>query len=233
MSTNPKNQLQEYCQKRKVPLPVYDTKHYGPSHLPEFISTVRFKIFNNDDVFNKVAGEKKKRAVDAEKSAAEMALLKLVKTKRKFSIRLGNPLTVLWDMENINAKEFFENNHLDGSGLEMIGFATAHHPQSLIPYPFDKTVKINSHHRDSADMALVMYLSSSIANGRGGHYIVVTKDHFAASLSECVSNNDIVPLEEIKKNKPNFIKPYVAQAHSVDHLVNLLEEHCSYNRDMK
>lgn len=232
MSQNSKNQLQEYCQKRQLPLPVYDTKHTGPSHSPDFMSTVVFKLKRESDTYQRIKGEIKKKAIEAEKSAATIALMKLSDTKNKFTIKSDNQLTILWDMENVNAKEFFENNYIDGSGIKTIGFVTAHHPQSLIPYPFDKTVKINSYHRDSADMALVMYLSSSITNGRGGHYIIVTKDHFAASLNECVKNNDIFPLNKNIENKPNLF-PYVTQARSIDHLIELLDEHCSHNKELK
>jgi dsRNA-specific ribonuclease len=31
-----KNQLQEYCQKNRLNLPVYETQQSGPSHLPLF-----------------------------------------------------------------------------------------------------------------------------------------------------------------------------------------------------
>lgn len=229
MSQNPKNQLQEYCQKRRLPLPVYDTKHMGPSHSPDFVSTVVFKLKRESDTFQRIKGEMKKKAIDAEKSAATLALMRLSDTKNKFTIQSGNPLTILWDMENVNAKEFFENNHIDGSSLNMIGFVTAHHPQSLIQYPFDKVVKINSHHRDSADMALVMYLSSSITQGHGGDYIIVTKDHFAASLDECVRNSDIVPGKNIREKNPEFKNPVVVQAHNVDHLIQLLNNHINHN----
>lgn len=230
MSENPKNLLQEYFQKRKLPLPIYDTKQTGPPHLPNFVSTVKFTLgtYTNDDQYQKIQGETRKKAVDAEKSAAEIALQEITKYKRNFIVRDNNLLTILWDLENVNAKNFFENNSLNGSGLETVAFVTKYHPQASMSYPFTKLITIDSQHRDAADMALVMYLGSSITCGRGGSYIVVTQDHFATSLHTCVAKHvDIIPYKQINKNNSGFIEPTITQAQTVNHLVQLLDKHCS------
>ncbi len=67
-----KNALQEWLQKRRLPLPVYETKIIsGEDHRPVFSSTVTLQN-------RKIEGEKCSRKIDAEQSAASIALALLV-----------------------------------------------------------------------------------------------------------------------------------------------------------
>lgn len=69
-----KSRLQEYAQKAGLPTPVYETIKEGPSHEPSFRSTV----IVNDVRYDSLPGFFNRKA--AEQSAAEVALVELVKS---------------------------------------------------------------------------------------------------------------------------------------------------------
>ena len=69
-----KSRLQEYAQKAGLPTPEYHTLKEGPSHEPIFKSTV---VVNNTK-YDSLPGFFSRKA--AEQSAAEVALLEIVKS---------------------------------------------------------------------------------------------------------------------------------------------------------
>ena len=75
-----KNRLQEYAQKAGLPTPEYHTLKEGPSHEPIFKSTV---VVNNTK-YDSLPGFFSRKA--AEQSAAEVALMEIVKSVPATSI---------------------------------------------------------------------------------------------------------------------------------------------------
>jgi len=69
-----KSRLQEYAQKAGLPTPEYHTLKEGPSHEPIFKSTV---VVNNTK-YDSLPGFFSRKA--AEQSAAEVALMEIVKS---------------------------------------------------------------------------------------------------------------------------------------------------------
>ncbi|XP_047939121.1 uncharacterized protein LOC125186728 isoform X2 [Salvia hispanica] len=74
-----KSQLQEYCQKIRLTMPVYESIKEGPSHVPVFKSTV---VVNNARYVS-LPGCYNRKA--AEQSAAEVAILALAKSNNSSS----------------------------------------------------------------------------------------------------------------------------------------------------
>ncbi|KAI3760748.1 hypothetical protein L1987_51147 [Smallanthus sonchifolius] len=69
-----KSRLQEYAQKAGLTTPIYHTTKEGPSHEPEFRSTVVV----NEESYHSLTGFLNRKA--AEQSAAEIALIEIAKT---------------------------------------------------------------------------------------------------------------------------------------------------------
>lgn len=75
---NPKNQLQELCQKRGFPIPKYTlVDRSGPSHLP--VVTVSVTVEWNGEILEEVASEKGSKQKDVEKKAAEKMYERITK----------------------------------------------------------------------------------------------------------------------------------------------------------
>lgn len=74
---DPKNELQEYCQKAKMPLPMYKViKEEGPDHRKKF----QIGVILGDELISIGEGSSKK---DASQSAAKKALYRLKSNKRR------------------------------------------------------------------------------------------------------------------------------------------------------
>lgn len=61
-TANPKNSLQEYCQKRGLPLPTYECMQNGPSHSPEFLATATVIAEGQAITTRSVSGKTRKEA---------------------------------------------------------------------------------------------------------------------------------------------------------------------------
>ena len=81
---NYKNELQEFCQKNKLILPVYSHDRHGTDHNPIFVSTV--VVCMNDRVYENYAESNSKK--NADKKAAKRLLSFLEETPILVSVSL-------------------------------------------------------------------------------------------------------------------------------------------------
>ena len=189
LQMNPKNQLQEYCQKNGIGLPNYQTDRIGgESHKPTFQSSVTIEGFET------CFGELKHTKKEAELSAASY-MLGCINQYHQNNIKYyTNPtdtdILVYIDLENIHVGDFMDHHKFGVVGFSVIGVATANHP-SLKSVSLDiRLLTIESDHKDAADTLMIYEIGKSVEQG-GGTYIIVTKDHFAAPLVEILRSQNI------------------------------------------
>lgn len=187
-----KNTLQEYCQRRSIPLPEYTTVMIGgSSHKPEFSSTVT--IIDTDLHKITANGSVCSTKKSSECSAAEHLLVKLDQYReanKKIFNSVDEYIYVLVDLENIHMGDYFADKEFSDN-YHFVGFATSHHP-SLIVAPTELTIHtIDSTRRDASDIMLIGYASQLIQLDPMCTIIIVTKDHFGEGLVEYLRENEI------------------------------------------
>ncbi len=210
---NPKNQLQEYCQKRGLVLPKYHTKRVGGEpHNPEFQSEVTLnEIYISGDITRSDSGVNDNHIIvpgdtcgskkQAELSAATFVLdmLEHIKTQNTKHYQTGENIYIYIDIENVHIGDFLEHHKFHGN-FYMTGVATANHPAIKKISQGIKLRTINSDHKDAADTLMIYDIGLCIERGYSGTYIIVTKDHFAASLCEII-NSDLGHLSKAYRCK--------------------------------
>ncbi len=179
MSDNKKNKLQEFCQKQKIGLPLYEqiNNMYG------FVSSVSLKFQGKDFI---CLGSPKNNKKNSEKSAAEKLLHKLdefiIINKQK--IVSVTPVYVLIDLENIHVKDFLDSYHFEN--IYFIGFSSKNYQV----YTENMNIKVvDSLRRDAADILLTMYVAKLVLE-KAGDIIVISKDHFGSAIEACVKSLD-------------------------------------------
>lgn len=177
-----KNKLQEYFQKNKIfPLPKYETDLVGGEpHKPKFQSSISFK---NENFKSDVFSTKK----DAEQDVAQKVLEKIENTHKDVSL-YDPPKTfkryILIDLENISVNDIkFDESYIVG----FMSHGSLYDKKDYFSQCMDVKVAYSST-RDSADVLLIMFLTSITINeatknpnDRTPIYIV-TKDHFASAV---------------------------------------------------
>ena len=225
-----KNMLQEYCQKVKIPLPVYETwKLEGPSHQPVFQSMVR--VTGHPNVYSEPCGTKKKAELSAAKLMLQYISDNTITTKYNTNKRF-----FIWiDMENIHMGDFFEHKQFNNN-YKFIGFSTEDHPsiRNVDKYPIIiKTIR--SSRSDACDILMVGYAGQVMAVSKYGSaswytngdpepehddnvfpvykddtIIIVTKDHFGDALVEYIEQSiDDTPIKAINLKSVDELDKYL------------------------
>jgi hypothetical protein len=186
---NYKNILQEYYQKKKLPLPQYDTTRVGGSDTsPKWQS-----IVNCDNIA--YLGDICQEKTAAENSAAFLAfkainsIEKTTATPTDFNVSTA----ILIDIENL--PKFFEeipDCDLNNENLTVYGFIGQYHPLST-KYEDKKMIKIlsPSTRQDGTDTCIQVYTGILLALEKYEHYIIATKDHFGSSLVEMINSHSL------------------------------------------
>ena len=208
-----KNKLQEYCQRKKLELPIYRTEQLiSSAHNPKYksVSTITLP----DGTVLSAKGKILRRKKDAEISAAEYLLEKLNghldKTKLRFTAK--EQVKILIDLENVPLLDFLDTYKFDNK-YTFETFSTCHSTALVNRTKFSNKVQVHtvkSTRRDAADILMVLYVSSLIPSNEKIHMIIVTNDHFFHSLMDC--------LDELK---PESFSSYKS-VNSLDELVNYL-----------
>lgn len=172
-----KNKLQEYYQKRSLPLPTYYSTVTGPSHAPTWSSTVS----HGDGLI--AEGNPYSSRVQSEQSAAESALVQLSGKKEKIGI--DHPTVLLVDIENLQTLIDQLQEYDLPDELEIYGFVSEHHHLAEKEFPVTKVI-VPSSHRDAVDTCIQMYTGIFLMEGKYEHYFIATRDHFGASLVEMI-----------------------------------------------
>lgn len=211
MSANYKNQLQERFQKRKLPLPTYDTITNLSNKVPRFIS--RLTLFDGQ-VF---IGEQTNRKIDAEQSAAEKALENMLEKSEEEevsnvikynpldfnSIHQPNTLTyILVDYENCNKIGDLELYIKDRKDIKMITTCAQGFGKKG-----DVNVVIRSSISDANDHYISFLIGQLISKTETMlNIIILTKDHFGSAIK------DFVNLD----NQTNFLSHPIKVYHATD-----------------
>lgn len=173
-----KNILLEYCQKNKIKFPNFDSKNIGQKpHIPIWYSTVDF----NGESFE---GEVKKTKIDAEQSVCKKILDNIdLQNKSIKKISLLKKTILIIDIEN-NYKyssifEKYEN-------LEIVGICSRNSTSKNIPF---KKIVVESLANDSADIAIIIYITNLFINCDYQSIILLTRDHFGKTLEEVIKSS--------------------------------------------
>lgn len=185
MNTSPKNLLQQFYQKYKLPIPLYFTsKIGGEEHTPIFISNITLhtgKSFKSDPCPSKK---------DAEMNLASKCLDYIQTLSiRKQVICTTHPLSIfiLIDAENVPFQRLLDNYTFDNSIIPIL-FLSKYHHLSEKSFPYNIQL-IDSSRKDACDIAISLYTYTLLRQTCvPDHIIVVTKDHFASTLSDLIQS---------------------------------------------
>lgn len=191
-----KNLLQEYYQKKGLPLPTYETKRIGGSdHSPLFISTV----ITSDDLIidSSPKNTRKKSELDAANKAYEVVKTKSKlsdeSTMSKLSIKSNNEnnkkiidnVIIYIDIEN---KPNSAGNILNEYSIEIIGFVSRRHPiaENINDYPC-KVIIIPTIVKNGADIGMCMYIANNLPS-KDKTIILLTNDNFGLAANDYLNN---------------------------------------------
>lgn len=176
-----KNILQEFCQKEKIDLPVYETSIFEDG----FVSTAYVKL---EDQILFAGGKFKNKKKQSELSAAKHLLGKLntYLEDNKVDIFPNKPTRILVDLENIPINDLFSKYNFENVIFEI--FATEN-SSCLTKLDKKSDILMNIHtvkssRRDAADILMTLYVRQLFYNQE--NLIIITKDHFGDSLMDCL-----------------------------------------------
>lgn len=195
-----KNILQEYCQKNKIPMPIYNTVIIGGTQtIPIFESTL---IFNKNTYCatgaTKIMAEKKvAQSVYQSLPTITRSIIHIVTPtfKQKYcSIQaiLGEQYHQIYLIDGDNCHITDDKIFEDNSNL-FIYFVAKNNTR---PYPFLHQEKYDnccvfisdSTNRDATDHLLTFNLGKMSILWKDKKYYIVTKDHFGECLEKFMTN---------------------------------------------
>lgn len=179
-----KNKLQEFCQKKRLDLPIYNTiRLESKDHKPRFVSNVKINL-NNIEVNGKVKNKKK----DAEISAAEHCLNRLEKYLKlqKKDIFPKHETHILVDLENIKLGDLRDRYNFKNV---MFHIFAVENSSCLSTLKSDDYIyhTVKSTKRDAADVLLIMFVSKIL--DKNINLIILTQDHFGSALMDCIDQS--------------------------------------------
>ena len=181
-----KNQLQEYLQKLKQPLPKY--------------STIAVNEYWQSTVLigkNRYTGEPSQTKVEAEQSAALIGLNSLSTNELLpiYQLPLNAETYILIDIESVPHVVSTKLNYSDNSAI--IGFMSSYHHLNVEPKLTQLKSKlyvnvINSTERDATDhlltFTLAQYCCIWVSDKAPKSILIITKDHFGSVLKHLVQS---------------------------------------------
>jgi double-stranded RNA binding protein len=187
-TVHPKNQLQEYFQKRNLPLPIFETTNVGGS----FVSTVSYTL-NGTHTFRGQSAHSKKTA---ETLAAHVALAHIEKLERP-KVKILGETYIFLDVENrTDCLAYLASLELAPEIRVWCFYGRSFQAVNKIPSHF-RTFPILTTRQNGADVAIIIavtkllveksMLSSTLALKTLNPRIwLVSNDSFASSLPECL-----------------------------------------------
>lgn len=175
-----KSQLNEFCQKKGIGPPIYNSSRVGgPDHLPEWQASVSVK---NKKVNSEITRTKK----EAEDRAAELCLL---------NFEINEPIKVNYPLEVNSPSKVNEPLEVIGGVLVLVD------ARLLCPYSVDflkkrfmhsgsiiiNSFKINPDNNSESSMELLIVLGGSMKTGVIDNYILVSNLFDTFSLRNCVN----------------------------------------------
>nr|QBK85732.1 MAG: double-stranded RNA binding motif-containing protein [Marseillevirus LCMAC101] len=222
-----KNKLQEFFQKKSLPLPTYYTnKVGGTDNNPKWVCII--KLFNGEMIYSNPSSGKK--ACEMEAAAKALAMISshdLNCKNEKYRFDIDFSVIILVDGENqpIIPIKFVTEVHTSAS---LIVYISKGHPiKPKLEENDIRIVEVDSTRKDAVDLAIVM----DSVRLHFDHIIVVTNDHFGATLVELL-NKEFGHLTGQMSNRVTGILPGSSSGHLVrnyEELLNILEELSSSN----
>lgn len=197
-----KNQLQEFCQKHKLRLPIYNTIFVKDG----FRSDVTIVYNNKKYITDGTSVTKKKAEMNA--ASAMLNIIDDIVNEHSNYYASDKQITVLVDMENVHMGNFFIHNKF-GPMFKFVGFATENHPSiKVAPSELNEILTINSDRKDACDILMIGYAAREVDNILGD-IIILTKDHFGPGLVDylgMISKNNIINIKTIESLETYFQK---------------------------
>lgn len=199
MNISSKNNLQEYIQKNKLNFPVYETFQINKLWICKL--HINSKTYISDPYQNKIS---------AEKHSAEIALNDLKNNRSYDEIYLSseNKTVIFVDIENRQNDIIEFVNDVKSENILILGFISNIHPlvdkitvQQEYRDPRVKIFFVPSSRKDASDIGLSFLLGFFMSNFKDSYknYIIISGDHFAKVLEECI-NGDILNLQKNYKS---------------------------------
>ncbi len=178
-----KNKLQEFFQKRGLPAPVYYTsKVGGTDNDPKWVCLV--KLFNGEVIYSNPSSSKKSCEMEAAANAlADIDSRSLEYRNIKYRFDIDSKVVILVDGENLPTIPIkFATEVCTSASLRV--YISKGHPikPKLVEHEI-KIVEIDSTRKDAVDTAIIMDSVRLYPD----HIIIVTNDHFGASLVELIN----------------------------------------------
>jgi len=207
---NPKNRLQEFCQRNSIALPIYDD-----CRLENGEYYCKCTILYRQHIF--VGNGTSKKLKEAEKMSADDVLLQLHRhqlsqvrlVSRSDLERIQGYVVIYIDMENINVNELSEllrYNKYDPTQYLFRGVLSIGHHYSETNFVFDgiafEKILVPSTRSDAADIGMIMHAMSSVSSRHNmenipRELIFVSRDRFSCVFIElcekgfCMDNRNI------------------------------------------
>lgn len=184
-----KNQLQEFFQKRRLPLPIYNIIRVGGTdHEPLWQATV---CYNNGDGDKIIKGEIFPSKAQATMAVAEQ-VLKSLNTSNSVKI-ISPPRTVLFvDVENM--PNFIDEVQKQIDKITIYAFIGHHHCLATKEWPSSNVINSNvikilahSTRPDGTDTAMQVYVGYYLAQNLYDRYYIATRDHYGSTLVEMIT----------------------------------------------
>lgn len=194
--SNYKNRLQEYCQKHRIALPVYNSyllqNNEGGFKCNASIIYEDGRIRGESGIFP----TKKESEKDAAKHILNLLeehknrKIQIISSQTPKSKKHDFHVVVYLDMENINVKklkEMFEVCKYDKSQYMFIGCMSTGHHHAQTEFTFEgisfKKVLVPSTRKDATDIGMIMHAMSHYS-GKVDNMVFVSNDRFSCVFSE-------------------------------------------------
>lgn len=201
-SVNHIGKLQEFCQKHKLGIPKYNVVNIGgPPHMPKFKSYLKLcdgREYEGPEFHN---------SKEAKQNVAKLVYNELINNNNgdlinnnqllDINITRNNSkfINVLVDLENLpNFMDQLDNllETYKFSNLEVFGFSSTNHPQSIKHSTNPGLKLIESNAPNACDTGMIMFITGLILNRPPDLFLVATNDHnFASGLQDCIKTNFI------------------------------------------
>jgi len=177
-----KNSLQEYAQKNKLELPKYTCSNIDGLWVANLLFNL--KTYTSDPYFNKVS---------AEKQVADIALQDLKNNKVYINLKTKRKTVIFIDVENRRNDISYFIDNVKSENIDILGFVSDD-KDAVEKYNDSRINIINvpSSRKDASDIGLSFVLGSFLINKPYENYIIISGDHFAKVLEECINGGLII-----------------------------------------
>lgn len=189
MNINYVGQLQEYCQKNGLAMPIYNISRVsGPSHMPNIEATVVAAGYT-------IISDSYKNSKLAKQAAAQLVLTNILNkepiTPKSTKVTYKNNITTFVDMENV--PNFFKCLPDCMNDMDIHGIVSTNHPLSITKENDDRIHVVNSAAPNAADTAMILLIGSIVMKGehRSNCCIVTMDDNFSLGLIDCLETGFI------------------------------------------